>query len=61
MAQKFLRAVRSFDMYGHDVGVLYQGSSSYKTVLGTLISLAIYFLIITDLANLTIAFFDGGN
>ena len=59
MRSQWIKSVLNLDMYGHDVEVLYKGKSSYKTYLGTALSLFVYILVITDLASLSIAFIEG--
>ena len=47
------------DMYGHTIGVTYQGSDSYKTRIGALITLITYVLMTINSVSLLIAFNDG--
>ena len=49
MADKFLR---SQDIYGHKIGVHYDGESELKTRLGGLVTLATYVFVIINTFNL---------
>ena len=48
------------DIYGHPVSVNYQGSDTFKTKLGALVTLCTFTLILFNLVN-TIAAFDDGS
>ena len=47
------------DIYGHPVTVNYQGSDSFKTKAGALVTLCTYTLILFNLVNTIAAFNDG--
>ena len=47
------------DIYGHPVSVNYQGSDTFKTKLGALVSLCTFTLILFNLVNTLVAFDDG--
>ena len=47
------------DIYGHPVTVNYQGSDTFKTKLGALVSLCTFTLILFNLVNTLVAFDDG--
>ena len=47
------------DMYGYAISVTYKGKGSYKTRLGTLLTLTTYVLMIINSVNLMTAFSDG--
>ena len=56
MADKFLR---SQDIYGHKIGVHYDGESEFKTRLGGLATIATYVLVIIYTFNLVVVDFVG--
>ena len=47
------------DIYGHNIGVHYKGSDSFKTRLGAFITLITYLLISYNSERLLVAFKDG--
>ena len=47
------------DIYGHPVSVNYQGSDSFKTKAGALVTLCTFTLILFNLVNTIAAFNDG--
>ena len=51
----------NFDMYGHSIGVHYQGNGAYKTRLGAFVTVLTYALMMSNLVALIGAFFDGSN
>ena len=46
-------------MYGHTIGVHYDGDDSYKTMLGGLISIGVYALMIINFVTLITMYNDG--
>lgn len=60
-AGKFIEFLKSFDGYGHPVGVHYKGSGTYQTKLGCLCTLVTYCLILVNLVTQTTKFYDGSN
>jgi len=47
------------DIYGHPVSINYQGSGTFKTKLGALVTLCTFTLILFNLVNTIAAFNDG--
>ena len=47
------------DIYGHNIGVHYRGSDSFKTRLGAFVTLITYLLISFNFERLLVAFKDG--
>ena len=53
MASKMLEsALTSLDMYGHPIGVHYNGDSMFRTRLGAIVSVFTYALIILNFVDL---------
>ena len=50
--------LRGLDIYGHKVGVHYQGEGAYKTKFGGLLTLATYVLVLIQISNLVAGFLD---
>ena len=59
MASRFASWIVDKDIYGQPVGVNYEGSDTYKTKLGALITFLTYGLILVNLVGLMLAFNDG--
>ena len=47
-----LAFLRSFDIFGHHIGVTYKGDSTLKTGLGAFVTLAYYILALVNLGEL---------
>ena len=56
MAQRLSDIIVDQDIYGHQIGVHYQGSDTFKTKLGALITVLTYTLIISNLLTLVVDF-----
>ena len=59
MSSKFTKYLVSQDMYGHKIGVHYQGSDSFQTKLGSFCSFSTYMLMLANLIILYLAFDEG--
>ena len=59
MASRFTSWIVDKDIYGQPVGVNYEGSDTFKTMLGALVTFLTYGLILVNLAGLMLAFNDG--
>lgn len=46
-------------MYGHTIGVHYDGDDSYKTMIGALFSIGVYALMVTNFVTLIQEYGDG--
>ena len=44
---KFIKTIRSFDKYGHPIGVHYKGDDAYRTTLGSFVTFITVGLIMT--------------
>ncbi len=53
--------VKKFDRFGHTMGLNYEGSSSYKTLFGSCISIIAYILILINASNILIDFVNNDN
>ena len=52
---------KRLDIYGHPIGMNYQGSGSYSTRLGGVLSLMTFILICINTTELVISFADHSN
>ena len=59
MSSKLADYLVSWDIYGHQLGVNYRGSGAYQTKMGAFCTLIMTILIMFNLTNLVVAFFDG--
>ena len=50
---------KSFDKYGHPIGLNFQNDSTYKTKVGALVSFGIYAMVIVHIITLLEMFYDG--
>lgn len=60
-SKKFLNYVRGFDRFGHEVKVSYQGSEYYKTMLGSIVTFAVYTLVLINLITSSLDFINNEN
>ena len=58
MAQRLSDIIVNQDIFGHQIGVHYQGSDTFKTKLGALITVLTYTLIIANFLTLVVDFKD---
>ena len=58
MAQRLSDIIVDQDIYGHQIGVHYQGSDTFKTKLGALCSILTYTIIIANFITLVVDFKD---
>ena len=52
----FLKFVKGFDIYGHQVGVHYRGDSSFKTGVGAFLTFLSFILISLNTLDLFVSF-----
>lgn len=55
------RFFKKLDRFGYEVEMHFEGSSSFKTIFGALVSLIVYILILINALNITADFFNNGN
>ena len=51
--------IRRWDIFGHPIKVNHHGEDSHKTMLGALVTFAVFALLLQNLINLSTAFLDG--
>ena len=51
--RRYLQKMTGFDLFGHDIGVNYQGSGTYNTYLSAVVSVITLSLIVINLTLLT--------
>ena len=54
--ERFSDFIKSFDIFGHPVGVNYKGEDTFKTRFGAFCTIAMYVLTVLSLTTLTTAF-----
>ena len=59
MTSRFLSWIVDKDIFGQPVGVNYEGSDSFKTKVGALITVLTYLVMLMNLSTLLTAFADG--
>ena len=59
MASKIIDKIVDLDLYGHPIGVHYNGRGTYKTKLGALFTLAAYALVLFNFITLSMVFMNG--
>ena len=61
VVKSFLSFVKGQDLYGHPIGVTYNGEETYKTWPGAICTLAVYALVMFNLVLLGKSFQDNSN
>lgn len=59
MVDTVVDAVVGGDIYGHPIGVNYEGSDTYQTKLGAFFTMAVYVLVIFNFIAISVAFKEG--
>ena len=58
---KFSNFVRGLDRFGHEVKISYQGSEHYKTKLGSIVTVAVYTLMLINFITISLDYINNEN
>ena len=59
MVNRVCEKFQSLDIFGHPIGVNYKGSPTFQTKMGAFFTMAVYSVILINLAMLIKEFIDG--